>query len=152
MLDHHESPVSFRGADDGRAVAHRAGPTANAEEYYAAGVADPRELPTDGVPGDVLSSFRTVADRLVAPLAGGELVDSAAAPLSRTPDGRPVAGWTSVPGLSVVTRHGTGVQFAPALGDVVARQLLDGEPTPLHDAVTPARFGGSEARFAVGQR
>jgi len=148
-LDHHESPVGFRGADGGRAVAYRTGPTADVGEYYDTAVADPRELPTDGVPDEVLDSFRTVADRLVPPLAGGELVDSAAAPLSRTPDGRPVAGWTAWPGLSVVALHAAGVQLAPALGDVVARQLLDGEPTELHDALTPSRFGGGEAQFTV---
>jgi glycine/D-amino acid oxidase-like deaminating enzyme len=50
----------------------------------------------------------------------------------------------------VAALHAAGVQLAPAIGDVIARQLLAGEPTPLHDAITPARFDGPEARTVVG--
>lgn len=148
-LDHHESAVGFRGADGGRAVAYRTGPTGDVGEYYDRGVADPRELSTDELPEGVATAFRETADRLLPPLSGGTVVATDGAPLSRTPDGRPIAGWTARPGLSVVALHAAGVQLAPALGDVVARQLLDGDPTEHHDAITPARFGGEEARFTV---
>jgi glycine/D-amino acid oxidase-like deaminating enzyme len=50
----------------------------------------------------------------------------------------------------VAALHAAGVQLAPAVGDVIAGQLLAGEPTPLYDAVTPARFGGREVRTVVG--
>lgn len=149
-LDHHESAVGFRGADGGRAVAYRTGPTADVGEYYDQGVADPRELSTGELPEGVAADFREAAGRLLPPLAGGTVVATDGAPLSRTLDGRPIAGWTARPGLSVVALHAAGVQLAPALGDVVARQLLDGAPTEFHGAVTPSRFGGDEARFTVG--
>jgi glycine/D-amino acid oxidase-like deaminating enzyme len=149
-LDHHESAVGFRGADGGRAVAYRTGPTADVADYYDEGVADPGELRTDELPGTVAASFRDIAARLLPPLAEGTVLATRGAPLSRTPDGRPVVGWTARPGLSVAALHAAGVQLAPAVGDVIAGQLLAGEPTPLHDAVTPARFGGREVRTVVG--
>lgn len=149
-LDHHESAVGFRGADGGRAVAYRTGPTPDVADYYDRAVADPRELTTGELPEGVATAFRAAADRLLPPLSGGTVVATDGAPLSRTPDGRPLAGWTARPGLSVVALHAAGVQLAPALGDVIARQLLNEDPTEFHDAVTPARFGGSEARFTAG--
>jgi glycine/D-amino acid oxidase-like deaminating enzyme len=149
-LDHHESAVGFRGAADGRAVAYRTGPTADVGDYYDEGGADPDELPTDRLPEAVAASFRETAARLLPPLADGTVVATDGAPLSRTPDGRPMVGWSARPGLSVAVLHAAGVQLAPAIGDVIARQLLAGEPTPLHDAITPARFDGPEARTVVG--
>jgi glycine/D-amino acid oxidase-like deaminating enzyme len=151
-LDHHESAVGFRGATAGRAVAYKTGPTADVGTYYEEGAADPTTLATDTLPETVLSSFRTTAERFLPSVGEGAVVSTDAAPLSRTPDGKPIVGWSSRPGFAVAALHAAGIQLAPAIGDVVATQLVAGDPTPVHEAVSIGRFDGrDEARFVLGE-
>ena len=53
-----------------------------------------------------------------------------------------VAGAIGVDGFSVAAFHSQGVQLAPAAGRILARQLVDGEPTEYYDAVSISRFEG----------
>lgn len=58
-----------------------------------------------------------------------------------TPDGHPVVGETPVDGLAVATAM-SGIQYAPAVGDILARQLVGREQPEFDDAVALARFDG----------
>jgi D-amino-acid dehydrogenase len=64
---------------------------------------------------------------------------------SLSPDGLPLIG--PVPGLDGVhlaTAHGTlGITLAPATGEMLAQQLLDGAPRGAAAAFDPGRFVGS---------
>jgi sarcosine oxidase subunit beta len=82
---------------------------------------------------------------LVPRLADATLTDEWVGIGTKTPDGAPIVGQTAVEGLSLAVT-GAGIQLAPAVGDVLARRLVDGETTPHHDAVTPARFGTDSDR------
>lgn len=61
---------------------------------------------------------------------------------SRTPDRWPILGWTEVEGFSIAAFHSQGIQLAPAAGDIIARQLVDGDPTAYYDDVSISRFDG----------
>ncbi|MDR9381151.1 MAG: FAD-binding oxidoreductase, partial [Natronomonas sp.] len=61
---------------------------------------------------------------------------------SRTPDGNPVVGWTDTPGFSIAALHSRGVQYAPAIGDVITRQLVDDDPTTHYPDISISRFDG----------
>jgi len=57
------------------------------------------------------------------------------------PDGKPIVGRTPVDGLALAVTM-AGIQYAPAVGSIVARQLADGEETAYDDAVSLSRFDG----------
>jgi sarcosine oxidase subunit beta len=61
---------------------------------------------------------------------------------SLTPDRNPIIGWTDVDGLSVATYNATGIQHAPAAGDILSRQILDDDPTRHYEDVSVSRFDG----------
>lgn len=101
--------------------------------------------------GDVeLDDFRDTAlewaERLVPRLADATLADEWIGVGTSTPDGNPIVGWTDVEGLSLAATM-IGIQLAPAVGDVVARQLVDGEPTDYYDEVSISRFTGRSDTF-----
>lgn len=81
------------------------------------------------------------AERLVPVLGDAELVDEWVGVGTSTPDGGPIAGWTGVDGLALAATP-AGIQYAPSVGSIVARQLVDGEPTEYYDAVSLSRFDG----------
>ncbi|WP_280535918.1 FAD-dependent oxidoreductase [Halopenitus sp. POP-27] len=85
------------------------------------------------------------AERLVPLLADATLTDEWVGIGTKTPDGAPIVGPTAVKGLSLAVT-GSGIQLAPAVGDILARRLVDGEMTAHHDAVTPARFADDPRR------
>lgn len=93
----------------------------------------------------VLDEFRGTAlreaRRLLPVLDDAELTDEWVGVGARTPDGHPIAGWTSVGGLSLAVTM-SGIQYAPAVGRIVARQLVDDDPTEYYDAVSVSRFDG----------
>lgn len=59
---------------------------------------------------------------------------------SKTADGNPMVGWTKVGGFSVAAFSTSGIQLAPATDDIIARHLVDGEPTPFDDGLSISRF------------
>jgi len=68
------------------------------------------------------------------------VIDEHVAVRSSVGDDRPVVGWTSVPGFSIAAFDSSGIQLAPAVGDIIARQLVDGAQTEYYDAVSISRF------------
>jgi sarcosine oxidase subunit beta len=97
----------------------------------------------DGVLEECRETALRWAERLLPPLADARLREEWVGVGTSTPDGEPVAGWTGVEGLSVAAAP-TGVQYAPAVGRIVARQLADGDPTEYYGAVSVSRFDGHD--------
>lgn len=96
---------------------------------------------SDTAPDEYREAALRWAERLLPVLGGAELVDEWVGVGTSTPDGKPIVGWTDIDGLSLaVTR--AGIQYAPAVGSIVARQLGHGHPTEYYDAVTISRFDG----------
>jgi len=97
----------------------------------------------DAVGEAELDAFRETAlewaERLVPRLADATLADEWVGVGTSTPDGNPIVGWTEVEGLSLAATM-IGIQLAPAVGEIVARQLVDGDPTDYYDAVAISRF------------
>ena len=138
-LRHVETGVTFRGRPDGRVLAYHSAP---ADDKYAASEQfDPDVDAAVGVLEGVQETVRESAEVLLPALADASLVSERVAYPSRTPDGNPVVGWTEVPGLLVAATHSRGVQYAPAIGDIVARQLA-GDPTDYYPDVSISRFDG----------
>ena len=81
------------------------------------------------------------AEQILPILEDAELVDEWVGIGTATPDGHPIAGWTAIDGLSLAATM-SGIQYAPAIGSIVARQLVDDDPTEFYDAVTISRFDG----------
>jgi sarcosine oxidase subunit beta len=142
-IRHVETGVTFRGRPDGRVLAYHSEPAADA---YAAGTDfDPDEA-TD-VPESVKLTVVESAETLLPPLADAEIVYEDVAYTSRTPDGNPIVGWTETPGFSVAALHSRGIQYAPAVGDVITRQLVDGDATDHYQDLSISRFDDhSDAR------
>lgn len=81
------------------------------------------------------------AERLVPRLADAALVDEWIGVGTGTPDGNPIVGWTEIEGLSLAATM-IGIQLAPAVGSILARQLVDDDPTEYYEVVSISRFDG----------
>lgn len=139
-LRHVESGVRVRGQPDGTVLAYHVEP---ADDPYAAGHRDP-PAGDASVPESVVATVRESLDALVPAIAESEIVDERVAYPSRTPDTNPVVGWTAVPGFVLAATHSKGVQYAPAIGRIVASQVVDDDPTDYYPDVSIARFDGFE--------
>ncbi|MFC7139406.1 NAD(P)/FAD-dependent oxidoreductase [Halosimplex aquaticum] len=107
---------------------------------------------SDTAPDEYRETALRVANKLLPRLEDAELVDEWVGVGTSTPDGKPIAGWTGVDGLALAATR-AGIQYAPAVGDIVARQLVDGDPTEYYEAVSISRFDGYEdGRTVDGER
>lgn len=79
--------------------------------------------------------------RAVVPALGGASIESARLGRRVLPeDGHSIVGWTpGVAGLYVVATH-SGVTMAPALGELVAREVAEGRAAEELEPFRPARF------------
>lgn len=134
-LKHHESNFNFRGnAADGTVyVGNHAGGYGHGKQL------DPDDVPSS-VPDDIRKGATDALERFLPLLRDAPVVDEWVGVRSLTPDGRPIVGWTAVEGLSVVAFNTSGVQLSPAVGHVVATQLVEGEPTKYYDSLSITRF------------
>ncbi|SDY58085.1 NAD(P)/FAD-dependent oxidoreductase [Halopenitus persicus] len=105
---------------------------------------DPSAVPNTPRESERRTALRW-AERLVPRLADATLADEWVGVGTKTPDGAPIVGRTAVEGLSLAVT-GAGIQLAPAVGDVLARRLVDGETTPHNDALAPSRFADGPDR------
>lgn len=110
----------------------------------AAAIDDPSGI-DDPVPGEHRKIALSWAKRLLPMLAEATVTDEWVGIGTDTPDGNPIVGWSEIEGFSLAATP-TGIQYAPAVGDIVARQLVDSEPTEYYDAVSISRFDGYEDR------
>jgi sarcosine oxidase subunit beta len=86
-------------------------------------------------------------ERFLPSLSDAPVVDEWVGVRSLTPDGNPIAGWTAVDGLSVIAFNTSGIQLSPGVGDVVATQLVDREPTNYYDSLSISRFEGYQDTY-----
>lgn len=107
-------------------------------------VADPSGV-ADTAPDEIRETALRRAEELVPLLEDADLVDEWVGIGTSLPDGGPIVGWTDRPGLALAATR-SGIQYAPAVGSIVARQLVDREPTEFYDAVSISRFDGYSAR------
>jgi glycine/D-amino acid oxidase-like deaminating enzyme len=146
-VSHHESPYSiYRQASRERGAVYVGyNPSGKSEDVHdfleTHGTYDPDET-DDTVPEEVREGATEFVDRLMPSLRDADLVDEWVGIRSVTPDENPVVGWTDLEGFSVAAFHTSGIQLSPKVGDVVASQLVDGEPTDLYDALSVSRFEG----------
>lgn len=135
---HVETGVTIRGCLDGSVLAYRVEP---ADDPYAAADAQiPDEEAT--VSADAKARIFESIETLLPPLADAEILSSAVSYPSRTPDAKPIIGWTERPGFAIAAMHSRGIQYAPAAGQIIARQLVDDDPTEYYPDVSITRFEG----------
>lgn len=136
-LKHHESNYNFRGnAADGTVWIGN-----HADGYEGGERIDPDAVPSS-VADETRQGARDDLERFLPSLADAPVVDEWVGVRSLTPDGNPIAGWTAVDGLSVIAFNTSGIQLSPGIGNVVATQLVDSEPTSYYDALSVTRFEG----------
>jgi glycine/D-amino acid oxidase-like deaminating enzyme len=136
VVSHYESPFAFhRRREDEFLIGYNPGGYEEGTRY------DPGSV-GETVPAGIREEGLALAAELVPDLAAGEVVDEWVGVRSVTPDGNPVVGWTELEGFSIAAFHTSGIQLAPAVGDVIARQLVDGDPTEHYDALSITRFEG----------
>lgn len=134
-VKHHESNYNVRGnaADDTVYLGHHQGGYADGTRM------DPDEVPSS-VPDDVRTGGFEILKRLMPNLADSPVVNEWVGVRSLTPDGKPIAGATSVDGLYVIAFNTSGIQLSPGLGRSVTSQLMDGPSDPLTEAISLDRF------------
>lgn len=93
------------------------------------------------VPNEYRERALQSAERLLPALENATLTDEWVGIGTATPDSHPIVGWTDIDGLALAVTM-SGIQYAPAVGSIVARQLVDQDPTPFYDAVSISRFDG----------
>lgn len=137
VISHYESPYAFhRRSEEELLLGYNPG-YENATEY------DPDTL-SDSVPREIRNEGIDMLSELVPEWMDADVVEEWVGIRSQTPDENPVAGWTELDGFSVAAFHTSGIQLAPAVGKMIARQLVDGEPTDYYDALSISRFDGYE--------
>jgi sarcosine oxidase subunit beta len=136
---HHETGVYLRDTTHGTVLAGLY--DAGTESFEDRDRIDPGAV-GETVPDSFRTRIRETIETLFPQLVGAEEVGERLAVGSRTPDAWPVIGWTPTPGFSVAAFHSQGIQLAPAAGDMIARQLIEGDPTDHHGSASISRFDG----------
>lgn len=135
-INHYESPHAIhRRRADACLVGYN--PT---DGYDLDQVFDPDEI-EDTVPPEIRDGMLDAVEQFL-PTLGAAPVDEWVGIRSQTPDGNPIVGWTEIEGFSIVAFHTSGIQLSPAVGRIVADQLLDDNPTEFYDALSISRFDG----------
>lgn len=135
MVKSHESGVGIHPKREDTVLVTFTPDVDEAEPKY-----DP-ETVGDTAPEEYRETALRWAERLFPVLAAADLHDEWVGLGTDTPDGNPIVGRTSIDGLAVAATM-SGIQYAPAVGSIVARQLVAGEPTEYYDAVSISRFDG----------
>jgi glycine/D-amino acid oxidase-like deaminating enzyme len=144
IVSHVESGVYARGHEGDSVLVGHYPNDPDAERRY-----DPDEV-DDRVPDARREEMLRVVEDLLPGIADAPIAEDWVGVRSHTPDGDPIVGWTGVEGLSVVAFDSSGIQLAPALGWIVARQLVDGEPTEHYESVSVTRIAGhDDVRFSL---
>ncbi|WP_152041720.1 NAD(P)/FAD-dependent oxidoreductase [Salinigranum salinum] len=134
-ITHRESGFSIRRNADGRVLMtnHPPGGYEEATEY------DP-ETVDDSFPPDLQSRGLEVLESLLPTVETFDVVDERVGIRSSTPDKNPIVGWTRVDGFSVAAFSTSGIQLAPATGNVIADQLIDDDPSEFYEGLSVSRF------------
>jgi glycine/D-amino acid oxidase-like deaminating enzyme len=136
---HVETRVYFRGCTDGTVFVgknpNEITPFEEAEQF------NPNEV-SNTVSEEVRAELFEIVELLYPELTKADIVSEWVGIRSMTPDGYPIVGWTSVPGFSVAGFNSSGINLAPAVGEIIARQLVNDEETEFYDDISITRFDG----------
>lgn len=100
---------------------------------------DPDDV-SDTVPPTIREGMLNAVKQFTPTFSTAPVVDEWVGIRSQTPDGNPIVGWTAVEGFSIAAFHTSGIQLAPAVGRIVADQLLENDPTEFYNALSISRF------------
>lgn len=141
-VNHVESGVYCIGRDDGTVLVgcHTGG--------EATSQIDP-DSQTDVVQEPLRDRMLSAIATLFPSFADAPIVDEWVGLRSVTPDSHPIIGRTGREGLSVVAFHSSGIQLAPAAGQIVATQLVAGQRTEYYDRVSITRFDGYDVETTL---
>ena len=92
------------------------------------------------VSADIKDGMREAVAQFTPQFSNAPVADEWVGVRSQTPDGNPIVGWTAVEGFSIAAFHTSGIQLAPAVGRIIADQLLTDDPTEHYDALSITRF------------
>lgn len=146
MIKSHDSSVGIHPKRDDAVLV-----TYTPDEGERESSVDPSSV-SDTAPDEFRETALHWAETLMPILGDAELTDEWVGVGTNTPDGKPIAGWTEVDGLALAATR-AGIQYAPAVGSVVARQLADDDPTEHYEAVSVSRFDGyDDGRTADGMQ
>lgn len=141
-INHHEGPHAIhRRRPDACLVGYNP-----PEGYDLDREFDPDEV-DDTVPPEIREGMLEAVERLTPAFGAFPVVDEWVGVRSQTPDGNPIVGRTAVEGFSIAAFHTSGIQLAPAVGRIVADQLLEDDPTGFHDVLSISRFDGHADRW-----
>ena len=137
-ITHKESGFSIRRNYDGTVLMthHPVGGYENIATKY-----DPDSV-GDTVPDELRKEGLDILTRLLPVMEDATVVDEWVGIRSCTPDENPVAGWTDIRGFSIAAFSTSGIQLSPAVGNMITRQLVDGEPSEYYDRLSMSRFEG----------
>lgn len=110
--------------------------------YQEAGMEYDPSTVSDSVPKEIRNGAIETVESLMPSLLDADIVEEWVGVRSMTPDYNPIAGWTAIEGFSIAAFNTSGIQLAPAVGDMISRQLLDGDPTEYYDSLSVTRFDG----------
>lgn len=106
----------------------------------------------DDVPDGLREQALDSMAELLPFIEDADIVDERVAVRSSICDNRPVVGWTSVPGFSIAAFDSSGIQLAPAVGNIITQQLVDGNSTDFYNEVSISRFEGHTDARSHGPR
>lgn len=135
ILAPHNSPYSF----------HRRSKDELLISYYPGEDGATRFNPntmSDSVPEEIRSEGLERFAELIPGWRDANVVNEWVGIRSQTPDGNPIVGWTELEGFSIAAFHTSGIQLAPAVGKIIASQLVENKPTSYYDAISISRFDG----------
>ena len=116
----------------------------SAKEY------NPGEI-NDEVPAELREEMLRFATEFFPILKKAKVVKEWVGIRSGVSDGVPIVGWTEVKGFSIAAFDSSGIQLSPAVGDIISKQIIDGDQTELYENVSITRFEGhKDVKWSLG--
>ncbi len=134
-------PPLFQNIESGVYVIGRDNKTVYVGSYGDRGEYDPREI-NDKIPGELREKMLKFATKFFPILKEAKVAKEWVGIRSGVSDGVPIVGWTEVKGFSIAAFDSSGIQLSPAVGDIISKQILDGDQTELYENVSITRFEG----------
>jgi len=113
------------------------------QEPDGEGEYDPRDI-NDEIPAEMREKMLRMAKNFFPVLGNGKVMKEWVGVRSRVSDGIPIVGWTEIRGFSIAAFDSSGIQLAPAVGDIISKQLVNGDQTEFYERVSISRFKGHE--------
>ena len=134
-------PPLFQNIESGVYVIGRDNKTVYVGSYGDEGEYDPREI-NDKIPVELREKMLKFATKFFPILKKAKVVKEWVGIRSGVSDGVPIVGWTEVKGFSIAAFDSSGIQLSPAVGDIISKQIIDGDQTELYENVSITRFEG----------